>query len=120
MSDQDNLRVARQGWDAWNAHDPDSFVKLNTTRGVTDVRPVSETDAGVPHKIVHDFRRTALRDLVRAGVTSTSPCRSRAIAPPRSSGATTSSTSATRHAHRQVAVYRETRTETDNSKVVRL
>ena len=28
MSEQDNLRVARQGWDAWNAHDPDSFVKL--------------------------------------------------------------------------------------------
>jgi steroid delta-isomerase-like uncharacterized protein len=28
MSEQDNLRIARQGWDAWNAHDPDSFVKL--------------------------------------------------------------------------------------------
>ena len=28
MSEQDNLRIARQGWDAWNAHDPDGFVKL--------------------------------------------------------------------------------------------
>ena len=28
MSEQDNLRVARQGFDAWNAHDSDSFVKL--------------------------------------------------------------------------------------------
>jgi len=28
MSDQDNLRVARQGFDAWNAHDSNSFVKL--------------------------------------------------------------------------------------------
>ena len=26
--EQDNLRVARQGFDAWNAHDSDSFVKL--------------------------------------------------------------------------------------------
>jgi len=26
--EQDNLRVARQGSDAWNAHDSDSFVKL--------------------------------------------------------------------------------------------
>jgi steroid delta-isomerase-like uncharacterized protein len=28
MSEQDNVRIARQGWAAWNAHDPDSFVKL--------------------------------------------------------------------------------------------
>jgi steroid delta-isomerase-like uncharacterized protein len=28
MSEQDNLRVARQSFDAWNAHDSDGFVKL--------------------------------------------------------------------------------------------
>jgi steroid delta-isomerase-like uncharacterized protein len=28
MSDQDNLRVAREVVAAWNAHDPDGFVKL--------------------------------------------------------------------------------------------
>ena len=27
MSDQDNLRLARQSFDAWNAHDPDSFIQ---------------------------------------------------------------------------------------------
>jgi ketosteroid isomerase-like protein len=25
---QDSLRTTRQTWDAWNAHDPDSFLKL--------------------------------------------------------------------------------------------
>jgi integrase len=77
--------------------------------------------AGVPHKIVHDFRRTALRDLVRAGVDqhvamqitghrSPEVFRRYDIVDERDM----------RQAHRQVAVYRETRTETDNSKVVRL
>jgi steroid delta-isomerase-like uncharacterized protein len=28
MSEQDNLRLARQGYDAWNAHDTDRFVNL--------------------------------------------------------------------------------------------
>jgi len=27
MSEQDNLRVARQMWDAWNAHDIDGVLK---------------------------------------------------------------------------------------------
>ena len=28
MSEQDNLRLTRQVWDAWNAHDPEAFIKL--------------------------------------------------------------------------------------------
>ena len=28
MSTQDNIKVARQVFDAWNAHDPDRYVKL--------------------------------------------------------------------------------------------
>jgi len=27
MSEQDNLRIARQAFDAWNAHDPERYVK---------------------------------------------------------------------------------------------
>ena len=27
MSEQDNLRIARQGWDAWNAHDVAGWLK---------------------------------------------------------------------------------------------
>ena len=27
MSEQDNLRLARESWDAWNAHDVDSVVE---------------------------------------------------------------------------------------------
>ena len=28
MAEQDNLRFARQGFDAWNAHDPDAFISM--------------------------------------------------------------------------------------------
>jgi steroid delta-isomerase-like uncharacterized protein len=28
MSEQENLRIARQNFAAWNAHDPDEFIKL--------------------------------------------------------------------------------------------
>jgi len=28
MSEQENLRLARRGFDAWNAHDSDGFLKL--------------------------------------------------------------------------------------------
>ncbi len=83
--------------------------------------PQRTVAAGVPHKIVHDFRRTALRDLVRVGVNqhvamqitghrSPEVFRRYDIVDERDM----------RQAHRQVAVYPETRTETDNSKVVRL
>ena len=27
MSEQDNLRIIRQGWDAWNAHDVEGWLK---------------------------------------------------------------------------------------------
>jgi ketosteroid isomerase-like protein len=27
MSEQDNVRIARQLWDAWNAHDVDGMLK---------------------------------------------------------------------------------------------
>jgi hypothetical protein len=35
MSDQDTLRIARQLWDAWNAHDVDAVVKtlMKSTSG---------------------------------------------------------------------------------------
>jgi steroid delta-isomerase-like uncharacterized protein len=38
MSEQDNLRVARQMWDAWNAHDVDGVLKN------LDEKHVWETD----------------------------------------------------------------------------
>jgi steroid delta-isomerase-like uncharacterized protein len=36
MSDQDNLRVARQVWDAWNAHDVDGVLKNLDEKHVWD------------------------------------------------------------------------------------
>ena len=36
MSDQDNLRVARQVWDAWNAHDVDSVLQNLDEKHVWD------------------------------------------------------------------------------------
>ena len=38
MSEQDNLRIIRQGWDAWNAHDVEAALK------VLDEKHVWETD----------------------------------------------------------------------------
>src|SRR5438552_3806286 len=38
MAEQVNLRIARQGWDAWNAHDVEGWLKI------VDEKHVWETD----------------------------------------------------------------------------
>jgi steroid delta-isomerase-like uncharacterized protein len=36
MSENDNLAIARQSWDAWNAHDPDAWIELLHETHVTE------------------------------------------------------------------------------------
>ena len=36
MSEQDNLAIARQSWDAWNAHDANAWIKLLHDSHVTE------------------------------------------------------------------------------------
>jgi steroid delta-isomerase-like uncharacterized protein len=36
MSENDNLAIVRQSWDAWNAHDPDAWIKLLHETHVTE------------------------------------------------------------------------------------
>ena len=36
MSEQDNLAIARQSWDVWNAHDANAWIKLLHDSHVTE------------------------------------------------------------------------------------
>ena len=45
MAEQDNVRIVRESWDAWNAHDIDGVLKI------LDERHVWETDT-LPAPIV--------------------------------------------------------------------
>jgi predicted ester cyclase len=54
MSDQDTLRIARQLWDAWNAHDADAVVKT------LDEKHVWETDTLPAPVVGHDGYRRAM------------------------------------------------------------
>src|SRR2546422_10684587 len=44
MAEQVNLRIARQGWDAWNAHDVEGWLKILDEKHVweTDTLPAPE------------------------------------------------------------------------------
>src|SRR3989442_836782 len=55
MSEQDNLRIARQGWDAWNAHDVDGALK------VLDEKHVWETDTLPAPVVGRDGYRQAMQ-----------------------------------------------------------
>jgi integrase len=77
--------------------------------------------AGVPEKTVHDFRRTALRDLIRAGVHQHVAMQ---ISGHRSASVFKRydivDVEDVRQAFRKTDQYRATRTETDSRRVVRL
>jgi len=55
MSDQDNIRIARQSWDAWNAHDVDGVLK------VLDEKHVWETDTLPAPVVGRDGYRQAMQ-----------------------------------------------------------
>src|SRR2546426_7231548 len=55
MSEQDNLRIARQSWDAWNAHDVDGVLK------VLDEKHVWETDTLPAPVVGRDGYRQAMQ-----------------------------------------------------------
>ncbi len=55
MSDHDNLRIARQSWDAWNAHDVDGVLK------VLDEKHVWETDTLPAPVVGRDGYRQAMQ-----------------------------------------------------------
>jgi steroid delta-isomerase-like uncharacterized protein len=55
MSEQDNLRVARQIWDAWNAHDIDGVLKN------LDEKHVWETDTLPAPVVGRDGYRQAMQ-----------------------------------------------------------
>jgi integrase len=82
---------------------------------------IARTAAGVPHKTVHDFRRTALRDFIRAGV-------HQHVAMQMSGHRSASvfrrydiiDVEDVRQALRKTERYREARTETDSQRIVRL
>jgi steroid delta-isomerase-like uncharacterized protein len=54
MSDQDTLRIARQLWDAWNAHDVDAVVKT------LDEKHIWETDTLPAPVVGRDGYRQAM------------------------------------------------------------
>jgi steroid delta-isomerase-like uncharacterized protein len=60
MTEQDNVRIDRQIWDAWNAHDPDRYVKL------LDEKWIAEGDA-MPAPLKG---RDAARDFMKMYVTA--------------------------------------------------
>jgi steroid delta-isomerase-like uncharacterized protein len=55
MADQDNLRIVRQGWDAWNAHDVEGALK------VLDEKHVWETDTLPTPVVGRDGYRQAMQ-----------------------------------------------------------
>jgi len=55
MSEQDNLRIIRQGWDAWNAHDVEAALK------VLDEKHVWETDTLPAPVVGRDGDRQAMQ-----------------------------------------------------------
>jgi steroid delta-isomerase-like uncharacterized protein len=55
MSEQDNLRIVRQGWDAWNAHDVEGALKI------LDDKHVWETDTLPAPVAGHDGYRQAMQ-----------------------------------------------------------
>jgi hypothetical protein len=46
MSEQDNMKLARQVIDAWNAHDPERLVKLADEKYVAESDTVPSTGQG--------------------------------------------------------------------------
>ena len=48
MSEQDNIKLARQVIDAWNAHDPERFVKLVDEKYVAESDTVPAPVRGAP------------------------------------------------------------------------
>jgi steroid delta-isomerase-like uncharacterized protein len=46
MSTQDNIKVVRQVFDAWNAHDPDRYVKLLDEKWVAESDTLPTTLSG--------------------------------------------------------------------------
>jgi len=60
MSENDNLAITRQAWAAWNAHDPDAWIKL------LDEKQVTESDT-IPQPIRgHEGARPFMQMYVKA------------------------------------------------------
>ena len=60
MSEQDNLRIVTQGWDAWNAHDIEGALK------VLDDKHVWETDTLPAAVVGRDGYRQAMQMYITA------------------------------------------------------
>src|SRR5215471_10117664 len=68
MSEQDNLRVARQGYDAWNAHDPDSRADGHSPNASAWGRHTWLYRFAVPSKVARRAMRTRVfHDEKRSG-----------------------------------------------------
>jgi steroid delta-isomerase-like uncharacterized protein len=46
MSENDNLAITRQSWAAWNAHDPDAWIKLLDEKQVTESDTIPQAIRG--------------------------------------------------------------------------
>ena len=64
MSSQDNIKLARQVFDAWNAHDPERYVKLLDEKWSieSDTLPATMTGRDAARQFMHVYV-TAFPDL---------------------------------------------------------
>jgi steroid delta-isomerase-like uncharacterized protein len=53
MAEQENLRISRETWDAWNAHDPDRYLKNLDDRYVAESDTIPDLVSG--HAAVREF-----------------------------------------------------------------
>jgi steroid delta-isomerase-like uncharacterized protein len=60
MAEQDNVRIVREGWDAWNAHDPEGALKN------LDEKHVWETDTLPAPVVGRDGYRQAMQMYITA------------------------------------------------------
>jgi steroid delta-isomerase-like uncharacterized protein len=60
MSTQDNLKITRQMFDAWNGHDPDRLLKL------VDEKYVSESDTQPAAVVGRDATRQSMMGYLKA------------------------------------------------------
>ena len=73
MSSQDNIKLARQVFDAWNAHDPERYVKLLDEKWAVESDTLPATMTG---RDAAPIAPSAARCLVRSGgPRTTSPSR---------------------------------------------
>ena len=124
------LELVERRWRAREVRRPDGAVLLSPWIFHRRGKPIRKFSrafdkariaAGVPHKTVHDFRRTALRDLIRAGVHQHVAMQ---ISGHRSASVFRRydivDVEDVRQALRKTERFRKTRTDSDNRKITKL